>query len=69
MQSIERDETAVQGQAFLLHDAHNDLNTGVAHALNATSLHLGKRVYTTADASLYALADDEICTGWRLAVM
>ena len=66
---VERDKTAVQSQTFLLHDAHDDLDSGLSHALNATSLHLCKGVNTATDASLDALTDNQICTRWRLSIV
>lgn len=45
------DEALVEFETFLLQYAHRHFDASLADFLNAAPLHLGKRIYTTADTS------------------
>ena len=64
---VEGHEASVDGHALCFEHAHGHLDAGVAHALDAASLHLGEGVDATAHAALHVFADDEIAAGRRVA--
>ena len=63
------EETAVQLAAVGLEHAHPHVDTGVAQLPNAPALHLRKGIDATHDDARHTLAEDEVGTGRRLALM
>ena len=66
---VEGDEALVEFETFLLQYAHRHFDASLADFLNAASLHLGKRIYTTADTSFHSFLYYEVGTRRGLAVM
>ena len=63
------DEALVEFETFLLQYAHRHFDASLADFLNAAPLHLGKRIYTTADTSFHSFLYYKVGTRRRLAVM
>ena len=69
LMGIEGDETLVQFEAFRLQNTHRYFNASLTNLLDATSLHLGKRIHAATDASLHTFSYDKVGTRRRLAIM
>ena len=63
------EETLVDLPARALHHTHHHLDASRPHPLDAAPLHLGEGIDAAADHTPHALADDQIGTGWRLAIV
>ena len=66
---IEGDETLVQFEAFCLQNTYCYLDSCLTNLLDATSLHLGKRIHAATDTSLHAFSYDKVGARRRLAIM
>ena len=69
VEAVKGEETAVEPLALPLQHAYGDLDAGLTDALDATSLHLRKRVYTAHHHTLHAFPDNQIATGRSLAIV
>ena len=69
LMGIEGDESLVQFEAFRLQNTHRYFNACLTNLLDATPLHLGKRIHAAADASLHTFSYDKVGTRRRLAIM
>ena len=69
LMGIEGDETLVQFETFSLQNAYRYLDSCLANLLNPSTLHLGKRIHTTADTSPYTFSYDKVGARRRLAIM
>ena len=69
LMGIEGDEALVQFETFRLQDAYSYLDSCLSNLLDSPTLHLGKRIYATADTSPYTFSYDKVSTRRRLAIM